>query len=241
MKSFFRKRMSFRAFSLSGLVSGLFVLFIFTAKPVSRMSSYSLLCLGDSYTIGEMVLPKENFPNQTADLLRKSGYDFADPEIVARTGWTTDELQAAISQHIFKNQYDFVTLLIGVNNQYRGRSIEEYRSQFEALLKQSIHFASGRIDHVIVLSIPDWSVTPFAASADRGDIAKQIDKFNEVNKELAATYRVKYMDITPDTRLAAGDQELIAADGLHPSALAYAKWSEKIYQVIHQELQQNNQ
>jgi len=237
MKSFLRKRMSVRAFSLSGLVSGLLVLFIFTAKPVSRMPSYSLLCLGDSYTIGEMVLPKENFPNQTADLLRKSGFDFADPEIVARTGWTTDELQAAISEHTFKNQYDFVTLLIGVNNQYRGRSIEDYKSQFETLLKKSIHFAGGRTDHVIVLSIPDWSVTPFAASTYRASVAKQIDKFNEANKELAATYRVKYIDITQDTRLAASDQGLIAADGLHPSAREYAKWSEKIYQVIHQELQ----
>ena len=237
MKSFLRKRMSVRAFSLSGLVSGLLVLFIFIAKPVSRMSSYSLLCLGDSYTIGEMVLPKENFPNQTADLLRKSGFDFADPEIVARTGWTTDELQAAISEHTFKNQYDFVTLLIGVNNQYRGRSIEDYKSQFETLLEKSIHFAGGRTDHVIVLSIPDWSVTPFAASTYRASVAKQIDKFNEANKELAATYRVKYIDITQDTRLAASDQGLIAADGLHPSAREYAKWSEKIYQVIHQELQ----
>jgi len=237
MKSFLKKRMSLHAFSLSGLISGLIVLFIFTAKPVSTMSSYSLLCLGDSYTIGEMVLPKENFPNQTADLLRKSGYNFADPEIVARTGWTTDELHAAISQHAFQNQYDFVTLLIGVNNQYRGRSIEDYKLQFEALLKQSIHFAGGRTDHVIVLSIPDWSVTPFAASTDRSNVAKQIDEFNEANKELALTYRVKYIDITPDTRLAASERELIAADGLHPSAMEYAKCSEKIYHLIHRELQ----
>jgi len=237
MKSFFRRTMRFRAYSLSGLVSGLLVLFIFTANPVSKMSSYSLLCLGDSYTIGEMVLPKENFPHQTVELLRKSGYDFADPEIVARTGWTTDELQAAISQHTFKNHYDFVTLLIGVNNQYRGRSIEDYKSQFEALLQQSIHFAGNRSDHVIVLSIPDWSVTPFAASTDRSDVARQIDQFNQANKQLASTYRVKYIDITPDTRLAASDQELTAADGLHPSAMAYAKWSEKIYHVIQRELQ----
>jgi len=130
-----------------------------------------------------------------------------------------------------------VTLLIGVNNQYRGRSIEDYKLQFEALLKQSIHFAGGRTDHVIVLSIPDWSVTPFAASTDRSNVAKQIDEFNEANQELALTYRVNYIDITPDTRLAASDGELIAADGLHPSAMEYAKWSEKIYHVIHRELQ----
>jgi hypothetical protein len=156
MKSFVRKRETRHFFSLSGFISGLVVLLIFTAKPAMKMrSSFSLLCLGDSYTIGESVLANQNFPNQAVQLLRDSGYDFEDPEIVAKTGWTTDELQDAINERHFKKSYDFVTLLIGVNNQYRGKKVEDYKPQFESLLKQAIQFADGKADHVIVLSIPD--------------------------------------------------------------------------------------
>jgi lysophospholipase L1-like esterase len=201
------------------------------------MSPYRLLCLGDSYTVGEMVPAKENFPNQTIDLLRKSGYDFGEPEIVAMTGWATDELQIAIQQHPFKNYFDFVTLLIGVNNQYRGRNVEDYRAQFEALVRQAIQFANGNKGNVIVLSIPDWSVTPFAADRDRIKIAKDIKRYNQINKEIASAHDVRYLDITPGTRKAADDGELLAADGLHPSGKEYAMWSEKIYQVIQQELE----
>ncbi|HEY2722903.1 MAG TPA: GDSL-type esterase/lipase family protein, partial [Chitinophagaceae bacterium] len=163
-----RKRIYPRLFSLTGFVSGLAFLLIFTNNPSSRkMSSYTLLCLGDSYMIGEMVSPSLNFPNQTVELLRKSNPGFEDPEIVARTGWTTDELQSAINMHSFKDSYDFVTLLIGVNNQYRGRSVEEYAPQFESLLQQAIRFAHGKTKHVIVISIPDWGITPFALNNGR--------------------------------------------------------------------------
>jgi lysophospholipase L1-like esterase len=148
-------------------------------------SAHTLLCLGDSYTIGESVQFAENFPNQTISQLRKDGYAFEEPEIVAQTGWTTDELQTAIDNHSLKNSYDFVTLLIGVNNQYRGRTVENYKSQFESLLKQAIQFANGKADHVIVLSIPDWSVTPFARDRDTKQIAIQIDNYNSANATIA--------------------------------------------------------
>jgi len=191
-------------------------------------SAHTLLCLGDSYTIGESVQFAENFPNQTISQLRKDGYAFEEPEIVAQTGWTTDELQTAIDNHSLKNSYDFVTLLIGVNNQYRGRTVENYKSQFESLLKQAIQFANGKADHVIVLSIPDWSVTPFARDRETKQIAIQIDNYNSANAAVAEAHQVRYIDITPSSREAANDRSLIASDGLHPSAKEYEKWSEKL-------------
>ena len=194
--------------------------------------THTLLCLGDSYTIGESVLPAENFPSQTIDLLRKDSYAFEDPEILAKTGWTTDELQIAIDDNSFRNAYDFVTLLIGVNNQYRGRTVEGYKSEFESLLKQAIQFANGKAEHVIVLSIPDWGVTPFARERDTKQIAVEIDNYNAANKAIAEEYKVGYIDITPTTREAATDRSLIASDGLHPSAKEYAKWSQSLSLLI---------
>jgi lysophospholipase L1-like esterase len=191
-------------------------------------SAHTLLCLGDSYTIGESVQFSENFPNQTISQLRKDGYAFDEPDIVAQSGWTTDELQTAIDNHSLKNSYDFVTLLIGVNNQYRGRTVENYKSEFESLLKQAIQFANGKADHVIVLSIPDWSVTPFARGRDTKQIAIQIDNYNSANASVAEAHQVGYIDITPLSREAANDRSLIASDGLHPSAKEYEKWSEKL-------------
>src|SRR5947207_4392976 len=233
---FLRKRISPHVFSFGGFISGLAVLLIFTSKPVAKMSSpYTLLCLGDSYTIGESVLPVENFPNQTVKLLRQLNYEFEDPEIVAKTGWTTDELANAMNKHSFNNSYDFVTILIGVNNQYRGRTIEDYKLQFESLLKQAIQFTNGKTGHVIVLSIPDWGVTPFAKNnhgKDRQQIAKEIDLYNKANKEIAEVYKVNYIDITPGTREAVNDLTLLASDGLHPSGKEYAKWAEKVSAVI---------
>jgi lysophospholipase L1-like esterase len=207
------------------------VLLTFThAKQVTKMQSrsYTYLALGDSYTIGEQVPLSKNFPSQTVELLRKNGYDFGAPEIVARTGWTTDELELAINNHSFDKEYDFVTLLIGVNNQYRGRSSSEYEDQFETLLEQAIQFAGNDSDHVAVLSIPDWGVTPFANGGDRKQIAKEIDAFNTVNRQIARKYHIHYIDITPFTREAAHDPSLLAPDGLHPSAKEYKRWAEII-------------
>jgi len=195
-------------------------------------STHTLLCLGDSYTIGESVQPFENFPNQTINLLKREGYAFEAPEIVARTGWTTDELQGAIDKHALKDPYDLVTLLIGVNDQYRGRAVEDYRPRFESLLRQAIHFANGKADHVIVLSIPDWGVTPFGKDRDTKQISTEIDNYNSVNKAIAEKYKVGYIDVTAASREANSDPQLIASDGLHPSAKEYAKWSEKLSLVI---------
>jgi lysophospholipase L1-like esterase len=196
-----------------------------------------MLCLGDSYTIGESVLPNENFPYQSVRLLKNAGYDFKNPEIVARTGWTTDELANGIKDQPLKNSYDFVTLLIGVNNQYRGRPVEEYIPQFESLLKQAIEFTNGKPGHVMVLSIPDWSATPFAKDRDRMAIAKEIDTYNDANRNISLVYHANYIDITPGTREALSDHTLVAADGLHPSVKEYAKWAERIYVAVKAQLQ----
>ncbi len=196
--------------------------------------AHSYLALGDSYTIGQNVSSSENFPNQTVQLLTQLGYNFKSPEIVAQTGWTTDELQNNINNRSFNPPYDIVTLLIGVNNQYRGRTVDNYKPEFESLLKQAIQFAGGKADHVIVLSIPDWGVTPFASGRDRDQIAREIDEYNAANKTISENYKVHYLDITPWTREAANDLSLIASDGLHPSAKEYKRWAEKISAIIKQ-------
>lgn len=195
---------------------------------------YTYLALGDSYTIGEGVPVYESFPYQAVQLLRDAGHEFAAPEIVAKTGWTTDELLAGIANTKFLSRYDFVSLLIGVNNQYRGRSVDEYERQFEELLKRAIQFAGDDVSHVIVLSIPDWGATPFAANADHNRIAKEIDDYNAVNKRVAAKFGVHYIDITPGTRQA--NEEMLAADKLHPSGKEYRKWAIKVMEIIDKKL-----
>jgi lysophospholipase L1-like esterase len=194
--------------------------------------THSYLALGDSYTIGESVPAPDNFPNQTVLLLKNAGYDLKPAEILAKTGWTTDELQNNINNHSFTPPYDIVTLLIGVNNQYRGRPVDTYKPEFENLLKQAIQYAGGKADHVIVLSIPDWGVTPFANGRDRTQIAREIDEYNAANKNISENYKVYYIDITPWTREAATDLSLLATDGLHPSSKEYKRWSEKLADKI---------
>jgi lysophospholipase L1-like esterase len=208
----------------------------FPYQMTESKKAYSYLALGDSYTIGQSVLPSENFPNQTVQLLNQQDYNFKSPEILATTGWTTDELQNNINTHTFTPPYDFVSLLIGVNNQYRGRSVENYKPEFESLLKQAIQFAGGKSDHVIVISIPDWGVTPFADGRDRAQIAREIDGYNAANRYISESYKVQYVDITPGSREAATDLSLIAGDGLHPSAKEYARWAQKVFAAIKQQL-----
>ncbi|RAJ83266.1 lysophospholipase L1-like esterase [Chitinophaga dinghuensis] len=190
------------------------------------------LALGDSYTIGESVPANENFPAQTVQMLQNAGFSIDLPEIIAVTGWTTDELDAGIkAAEIQGNQYDFVSLLIGVNNQYRGRSLDEYASQFTDLLRQAIGFSRNGPSHVVVLSIPDWGVTPFAADRDAAQIASEIDAFNAANKRIAADFQVHYIDITPFTREAVNDPTLVATDGLHPSGKDYQRWAKLVSQL----------
>ncbi len=193
-----------------------------TANP---QQYYSYLALGDSYTIGETVLLADNFPYQTVQLLREKGFSFYAPEIIAKTGWTTDELTNAISQRKTLPSYDFVTLLIGVNNQYRGRTVENFKPEFEALLRQAIRFSGNNKDHVFVLSIPDWGVTPFAEGRNRAQVAREIDAYNNICKQVSMENGVHFIDITPSTRLATKDHSLVAADGLHPSGKEYSKWA----------------
>lgn len=183
------------------------------------------LALGDSYTIGESVHPVERWPIQLAATLRAQGFNIDEPFIIATTGWTTDELSAGIDRADPQGAYELVSLLIGVNNQYRGRGLDEYRRQFVALLQRAAAFAGGKPGRLLVLSIPDWGVTPFAAGHDRAAIAVAIDAFNIVNREEAERLGAHYVDVTPFSRTAAADPTLIAADGLHPSGKMYAEWA----------------
>ena len=183
------------------------------------------LALGDSYTIGEGVAPDERWPARLAASLRDAGIPIGDPEIIARTGWTTDELDAAITVAEPRGAYALVTLLIGVNDQYRGRSVSDYRPRFAALLERAIGFAGGQPRRVIVLSIPDWSVTPFAAGRDRAAIAGEIDAYNEANRSEAGRRGAAYVDVAPESRQAGEVASLLAGDGLHPSGTMYDAWT----------------
>jgi lysophospholipase L1-like esterase len=184
--------------------------------PIVR-NNVRYLALGDSYTIGESVAPADRFPVQLARELH-----VGQPQIIAKTGWTTDELNAAIDAANITGTYELVTLLIGVNNQYRGRDAEQYRGEFAALLQRAIGFAGGDAKNVVVVSIPDWGVTPFAEGRNRAEIAAAIDRYNAVNREETARAGARYVDITPVSR--GTDPGLVASDGLHPSGQQYAAW-----------------
>ena len=183
------------------------------------------LALGDSYTIGESVDPNLRFPVQIADSLMERGYLMEAPEIIAATGWTTSNLKAGIKAANPNGPYDLVSLLIGVNNQYRGMDINIYRTEFEELINQSIDLAGKETGRVIVLSIPDWGVTRFASGRDREKIAMEIDQYNAVNKEITMSRGIVWIDVTGISRLAETDESLIAGDGLHPSGKMYAEWT----------------
>jgi lysophospholipase L1-like esterase len=183
------------------------------------------LALGDSYTIGEGVPPAERWPVQLAALLRERGFDVGEPAVIARTGWTTDELSAAIDQADPRGPFDLVSLLIGVNNQYRGRSEAEYRGDFRGLLRRAVALAGERPERVLVLSIPDWGVTPFAEGRDRARIAAEIDRFNAANREIARELGARYVDVTPVSRRTGAGAEWLAQDRLHPSGRMYAEWA----------------
>ena len=184
--------------------------------------------LGDSYTIGASVAPAERWPMQLAAKLRANGLIVAEPLIIARTGWTTDELMAAVERQQPQGPFDLVSLLIGVNDQYRGRSGDAYRRHLRQLLHTAIAYAGGHAAHVIVLSIPDWSVTPFAAGHQRAAIATAIDHFNAINRQEAAQAGVRYVDVTAVSRQALQDTSLLATDGLHPSGKMYTQWAELV-------------
>jgi lysophospholipase L1-like esterase len=189
-------------------------------------SDTNFLALGDSYTIGEGVPPDQRWPVQVARALREKKLDVGDPLIIAQTGWTTDELSRAIDDaRIEGRRFKLVTLLIGVNNQYRGKDVEEYRREFSALLARAVNFAGGESTRVVVVSIPDWGVTPFAKGRDRAKVAREIDEYNRVNREEATRAGTRYVDVTPPSRSRTDD---VVADGLHPSGGMYADWAKLI-------------
>lgn len=198
-----------------------------TTKPPSDTakhdSGYTYMALGDSYTIGQNVDLEARFPMQTAAMLRLKGIEMQTPDIIATTGWTTQNLLAAIAAQNPPKNYDVVSLLIGVNNQYQRRDTVGYREQFELCLQKAIELAAGKRNHVFVLSIPDYSVTPFGGG--QASIATQIDQYNEINKTITDRYGISYTDVTPASRQAATDPSLIASDGLHPSGSQYTLWA----------------
>lgn len=195
------------------------------AIPTPTATTLTYLALGDSYTIGESVPVDNRWTYYLADLLRQSGVQIDNPVTIARTGWTTSELQEAIRQSNVTKTYDLVTLLIGVNNQYRGQSEETYRQEFRELLNSAVKFAADQPSRVLVLSIPDWGVTPFARERDQKYITKEIDAFNAVAKEECKQADITFVDITPISQKLGTDASYIAEDSLHFSGKMYSEWA----------------
>lgn len=195
--------------------------------PSTRPGALAYLALGDSYTIGEGIPAQEAWPRQLALQLREDGVALADPRVIANTGWTCDELSAAIDAAAPASDQDFVSLLVGVNDQYRGVALEVFRPCFARLLNRAIGFAGGRAGRVLVLSIPDWGVTPFAQASGRApaQIAAELDAFNGAARAACATRDVAFVDITPVSRELGAQPAMLAADGLHPSVAMHALWA----------------
>ena len=209
-------------------------------EPLRTDTTASLntyLALGDSYTIGESVAIQDRFPNQVVKLLHDVNVTVAAPKIIATTGWTTRNLISSLDANPPQNNYSLVSLLIGVNNQYQGRSIDEYRTEFTLLLNRAIQYAANKKNRVFVISIPDYSVTPFAAGYDTARIAREIDAFNLVNKDVSTQLGVTWIDITGISREATTDPSLIAGDGLHPSGKQYKRWADLLAPLMKQVVQ----
>lgn len=212
-------------------------------KPAipGNQKTLTYLALGDSYTIGEGVAANERWPVQLRDLLSIDSFQVLNPKIIARTGWTTDELENAIVAEMLTDTFDLVSLLIGVNNQYRGRTPEQFRPDLVRLIEKALHYAANDTSRVFMVSIPDWGVTPFANGRDRQKIASEIDAFNAVIQEEAAARNILFVDITPISREAATDLSLLAPDNLHPSASMYSRWVDVIIPPLLNQIQLNDE
>jgi lysophospholipase L1-like esterase len=194
----------------------------------TKTAELRLLALGDSYTIGEGVAAEERWPSRLVEALRRRGLAVAAPTLVARTGWTTDELAAGIDATELAPPYDLVTLMVGVNNQYRGREVGEFTEQLTELAGRAVAFTGGRPGRVLVISIPDWGVTPFASDRERPRIAAEIDAFNAAAGEVAGSLGCRWVDVTGLSRVAGPAPAMLAEDGLHPSARQHAAWAEAV-------------
>ncbi len=186
------------------------------------------LALGDSYTIGEGVSESERWPTHLTATLRECGINVAAPHLIARTAWTSDELRNAIAAAHPSGAFDVVTLMIGVNDQYRGRDLDTFSRNFGPLLQTAIELAGGDTRRVVVISIPDWGCTPFGAERDRSRISAQIDAYNEWLHERAAAVGATWVDVTPASRAMQADSRLVASDGLHPSGEMHRRWAQDI-------------
>jgi len=206
--------------------------------PVLPKEPIRYLALGDSYTIGESVMVEERYPIQLATMLTNDSFAVDETKIIAKTGWTTGELQAAINQEKPDSNYQLVSLLIGVNNQYRGNSIDVYAKEFEGLLQQAVAFANGEKEKVFVVSIPDYAYTPFGQNADSEAITKGVSGFNVVNKQITDQYNIAYYNITPISQEGIEKPVLVAQDKLHPSGEQYRIWVESFYEDVRKQLLQ---
>lgn len=193
---------------------------------------FTFLALGDSYTIGELQPLHESFPYQAVQLFRNKNLNFSAPEIVAKTGWTTDELLNHINSIKLNPQYDLVTLLIGVNNQYRGRIVENFIPELNSLVEIAINKAGNKKENVVLLSIPDWGITPFAKDVDQQKIAQEIDTYNHACKLTANKFGIHFIDITISQRLDNNKEGFLAEDNLHPSGKEYKKWAEALVERV---------
>ena len=201
-----------------------------TPEPVQLDKSF--LALGDSYTIGEGVSFAEAFPALLIQKLKEKQLEYETPNVVAKTGWTTGELMEALEEANIQRNFDLVTLLIGVNNQYRGLSLEEYRTELRELLQRALIFASNKRENVRVISIPDWGVSPFASNRDRALISKEIDAFNAVKREETEALNILFIDITEISRTALNKDQYFAPDGLHFSKEMHLLWVEELLKTF---------
>jgi lysophospholipase L1-like esterase len=196
-----------------------------TNKPENQPSEpLRYLALGDSYTIGTAIDQENSYPNQLADTLISKGIEIETPQIIATNGWTTTDLKEGIQEAQPDSNFDMVSLLIGVNNQYQGKDIGLYRTEFRELLEKAISFAGGNADHVFVISIPNYGVTPFASSRNPEKIRTELQNYDRIAKEISSEYDIPFINITPISELAADDLSLLATDELHPSAKMYSMW-----------------
>ena len=195
-----------------------------------RESPYSFIALGDSYTIGEGVNEDERWPNQFVDVAYENGVDFDQPMIIAETGWKTYDLLNAINQTNFTKKYDYISLLIGVNNQFNSRPIDEFEEDLNKLMDEMKRIKKND-GSIIIISIPDWGYTPFGESSDMSDISEQINLFNSSLRKFASTNGLKYVDVTEISRRGINEPDLITNDNLHPSGIMYLEWAKKIYNI----------